>query len=168
MAMGMANAIGGSSSGGVGGAFMTDKVKAAIEAKKAAQEAGAVEEPAGNAVIGAEVQPHGDEAHTGGGVADAASTAAAAQPKPKKKGILRNIGGTMARGAKRLWGGLFYKMPASGAKYKNSPIEKNYGSPAQRGFKTPLELKTFGIGSLKGGATGKPRSKTGPGGKFND
>ena len=67
----------------------------------------------------------------------------------------------------RLGSALFYKMPAAG-KYKNSPIEKNYGSPAQRGFKTPLELKTFGIGSLEGGTTGKPRAKTGPGGKFND
>ena len=26
------------------------------------------------------------------------------------------------------------KMKASGAKYNNSPIEKNYGSPAHRGF----------------------------------
>ena len=27
-----------------------------------------------------------------------------------------------------------FKMKASGAKYNNSPIEKNYGSPAHRGF----------------------------------
>ena len=40
---------------------------------------------------------------------------------------------------------LFYKMPAAG-KYKNSPVEKNYGSPAQRGFHTPNKMKTFGVG----------------------
>ena len=64
--------------------------------------------------------------------------------------------------------GLTYKMPAAG-KYKNSPIEKNYGSPAQRGFTdTPLEMRSFGVGSLKGGTNAPGRSKTGAGGKFND
>ena len=53
-----------------------------------------------------------------------------------------------------------YKMPAAG-KYKNSPIEKNYGSPAQRGFQSPLDLKSFGVGGLKGGVYGKSQAKTG-------
>ena len=130
--------IGGIASG-VGGAFMTDKVRAAIEAKKAAQEAGVVEAPAGNAVIGgAGVQPHGDEAHTGGAaetmMAGAANEAATAKPKKKK-----------------LWGGLgglFYKMPASGAKYNNSPINKNFGDAKARGFvEPPAKMSTFGVGS---------------------
>ena len=30
--------------------------------------------------------------------------------------------------------------------HNNSPIEKNYGSPAQRGFHAPNKLKTFGVG----------------------
>ena len=41
-----------------------------------------------------------------------------------------------------------FQMKASGAKYNNSPIEKNYGSPAQRGFDF-----TGGVGSkeMEGG-----------------
>lgn len=63
-------------------------------------------------------------------------------------------------------GGLFYKMPASGTKYNNSPINKNFGDSKARGFDSPLDLKSFGVGSLKGGVSAKPRSKTGAGGKF--
>jgi len=41
-----------------------------------------------------------------------------------------------------------FQMKAAGPKYKNSPIEKNYGSPAQRGFDF-----TGGVGSkeMEGG-----------------
>tara|TARA_R110002020_G_C16069174_1_gene756083 strand:+ start:301 stop:792 length:492 start_codon:yes stop_codon:yes gene_type:complete len=147
MAMGIANAMGGSSSGGGGGGLggMLDKIKEKLEAKKAAA-------AGGNAVIGdaektakiktnaaadsmAEggggVQPHGDEAHTGGGNVAVA---------PRKKGIFGGLGGAM--------GGLFYKMPASGAKYGNSPINKNYGDAKARGFKpAPGKMSTFGVGA---------------------
>ena len=37
-----------------------------------------------------------------------------------------------------------FQMKASGTKYKNSPINKNYGSPAQRGFDF-----TGGVGSTE-------------------
>ena len=86
------------------------------------------------------VAPHGDEAHTGG-----EATATAVAPKPKKK---RKLWGGIGKALTGGLSGLFYKMPAAG-KYNNSPIEKNYGSPEQRGF-TPLnKLKTFGVGSLE-------------------
>lgn len=98
------------------------------------------------------VAKHGDEAHNSGG-----SNNVMNQENTKRR--FGGIGGLM--------GGLFYKMPSAG-KYNNSPMEKNYGTPTQRGFKTPLELKSFGIGSIKGGVTAKPRSKTGAGGKFNN
>ena len=44
-------------------------------------------------------------------------------------------------------------------KYNNSPIEKNYGSPAQRGIATSK--------GLKGGEPGKPQAKTGVGSALN-
>ena len=73
----------------------------------------------------------------GGDTEQAATTAAPVTAQPKKKNMWGGIGKAVS--------GLFYKMPAAG-KYNNSPIEKNYGSPAQRGF-TPLnKLKTFGVG----------------------
>ena len=90
---------------------------------------------------------------------------AAAEPvKPKKKNWVKKLGKTMFGGL----GGLFYKMPASGAKYNNSPINKNFGDAKARGFDSPFDLKSFGVGGLPGGASGKPHSKTGPGGKFNN
>ena len=81
------------------------------------------------------VAPHGDEAHTSG-------EATAVAPKPKKK---RKLWGGIGKALTGGLSGLFYKMPAAG-KYNNSPIEKNYGSPAQRGFHTPNKMKTFGVG----------------------
>ena len=69
--------------------------------------------------------------------------------------------------------GMPYKMPASG-KHNNSPIDMNFGSKEHRGFghnkpvETPLEMKSFGVGSLTGGVAAKGRSKTGAGGKFNN
>lgn len=75
--------------------------------------------------------------------------------------------------------GMPYKMPASG-KHNNSPIDMNFGSKEHRGFghnepianaktgETPLDMKSFGVGSLTGGVAAKGRSKTGGGGKFNN
>ena len=79
----------------------------------------------------------------GGGAEQAATAVAPVTAQPKKKGgMWGGIGKALTGGLS----GLFYKMPASGAKYGNSPIEKNYGSPAQRGFHAPNKLKTFGVG----------------------
>lgn len=49
-----------------------------------------------------------------------------------------------------------FKMAA--ADHGNSPIEKNYGTPAQRGFN---------VGGLIGGVQGKPQAKTGVGSSLN-
>jgi len=145
MAMGIANAMGGSSSGGGGGGPFGG-IKEAIEKFKAKKAA----EAGGNAILGSGgggdrvktnaaadsmaegggVQPHGDEAHTGGG-----NTVV----EPRKKRMLGGLGGAM--------GGLFYKMPASGAKYGNSPINKNYGDAKARGFTPPTKMSTFGVGA---------------------
>jgi len=125
---------------------------AKLKAKKQA-EMGVSGEVAPTGEAAGAVAPHGDEAHTGGG----AAAPVTAQPK-KKGGMWGGIG--------RALGGLFYKMPASGAKYNNSPINKNFGDAKARGFDSPLDLKSFGVGSLKGGVSAKPRSKTGAGGKF--
>ena len=43
--------------------------------------------------------------------------------------------------------GILYKMPASGAKYGNSPINKNYGDAKARGFTPPTKMSTFGVGA---------------------
>lgn len=75
----------------------------------------------------------------GGGGAEQQAVGPAAQPK-KKGGIWGGIGKALGG-----FSGLFYKMPAAG-KYNNSPIEKNYGSPAQRGFHAPNKMKSFGVG----------------------
>ena len=91
---------------------------------------------------------------------------APAEPvKPKKKTFAQKVKRSLGKG---LFGGLFYKMPASGAKYNNSPINKNFGDAKARGFDSPLDLKSFGVGGLPGGVSGKPHSKTGAGGKFNN
>ena len=87
--------------------------------------------------------------------------------------FMRNVRNKLGKGGfgKKILGGIgsmFYKMPASGAKYKNSPVNKNFGDAKARGFDSPLDLKSFGVGSLKGGVSAKPRSKTGAGGKFNN
>ena len=107
------------------------------------------------------VQPHGDEAHSSGG---AEAPAVVPPPAAKKKGgMWGGIGKALTGGLS----GLFYKMPAS-EKHGNSPIDKNFGDKSARGFNdTPLEMKSFGVGSLSGGVNAKGRSKTGVGGKFN-
>ena len=103
----------------------------------------------GNAVIdggggdGGGTAAHSHEADgtvsSGGGGAEQAAVPA---PKPKKKNVWGGIGKALTGGLS----GLFYKMPAAG-KYNNSPIEKNYGTPKQRGFNTPnKKLKSFGVG----------------------
>ena len=74
-----------------------------------------------------------------GGGAEQQAIGPAAQPK-KKGGMWGGIGKALGG-----FSGLFYKMPAAG-KYNNSPIEKNYGSPAQRGFHAPNKMKSFGVG----------------------
>ena len=86
-------------------------------------------------------------------------------------------GGPITAGASAV--GMPYKMAASG-KHGNSPIDKNFGSKEHRGFghnkpianpktgETPLDMKSFGVGSLTGGVAAKGRSKTGGGGKFNN
>jgi len=51
-----------------------------------------------------------------------------------------------------------FKMKASGAKYNNSPIEKNFG---------PAKLRGFNVGGLKGGVQGDPQAKTGVGSGLN-
>ena len=174
---GVSAGITGASDGPTTGGWvgeLQEKMKAKAAAKgAAANAAGADATAAAEAMAAAEggnesgVAPHGPEAHTGGG---------ASVNKPKKRmwggfgGHLKAMGGGLS--------GLFYKMPAAG-KYKNSPIEKNFGSKEHRGFghnepianpktgETPLDLKSFGVGSLTGGTAAKPRSKTGSGGKFN-
>jgi len=143
MAMGISNAMGGSSSGGGGGlGGMLDRIKEKLEAKKAAEMSGnAAVGDAGNtakiktnaaadSMAEPSVQPHGDEAHKGGDNT---------MVTPKKKGILGGLGGAI--------GGLFYKMPASGAKYGNSPINKNFGDAKARGFTPPTKMSTFGVGA---------------------
>ena len=140
MAIGVASAMGGSSSGG--GGSWSDKIKEKVEAKKAAEMGGNVvvgdagntakirTNAAADSMVEPGVQPHGDEAHTSGGNVAV---------EPKKKRMLGGLGGAI--------GGLFYKMPASGAKYGNSPINKNYGDAKARGFTPPTKMSTFGVGA---------------------
>ncbi len=144
MAASTAGAAAGASGGTGGGSGWLSKLKEKIEAKKAAEMGGnaVVGDAANTAKIktnaaadsmaegGGGIQPHGDEAHTGGGNVAVA---------PRKKGIFGGLRGAM--------GGLFYKMPASGAKYGNSPINKNFGDAKARGFTPPTKMSTFGIGS---------------------
>ena len=110
---------GGSGWGGIG------KVMEAMQAAKAAQQAQAAEaggarvktNMAAQKMAGGTVPTHGEEAHTGGA-------------------------GPVGRPAAPL----FYKMKASGAKYNNSPINKNFGDAKARGF-APTKMSTFGVGS---------------------
>ena len=83
------------------------------------------------------------------------------------------VGGGSGGGGGAHTHGMPFKMKASGS----NPIEKNFGSKEHRGFghnkpvgpgTTPLDMKSFGVGSIAGGVAGKGRSKTGPGGKFNN
>jgi len=87
-------------------------------------------------------------------------------------GIKRNGPGGGGGGGEHTHG-MPFKMKASGS----SPIQKNFGSKEHRGFghnkpvgpgTTPLDMRSFGVGSIAGGVAGKGRSKTGPGGKFNN
>ena len=102
------------------------------------------------------VKPHGDEAHTdsndgavGGEAAITneevtADTPVAFKSSPAK---IKNVGYNYKP----------FEMKAKG--HNNSPIEKNYGSPAQRGIATSK--------GLAGGEPGKPQAKTGVGSGLN-
>lgn len=168
-----AGAKGGSSGGG--GSWM-DQLKAKAKAQKAAREAG------GNAMVkrggvgphthdeSGQVQGGRDKMRGGIGKAGAAvgnaqatmidqaasAEAAPGEVTPEEVAEQQEVAPTAP---------VTYKMPAAG-KYKNSPINKNFGDAKARGFDSPLDLKSFGVGSLKGGVNAKGRSKTGPGGKF--
>ena len=88
----------------------------------------------------------GDGAHThgaGGEVIDEAPTTFKSSPAK-----IANVGYNYKP----------FKMKASGAKYNNSPIEKNFG---------PAKLRGFGVGGLKGGVQGDPQAKTGVGSGLN-
>ena len=126
MAGGIASAMGGSSSGGGSGwlSNLKDKLQEKINEKNEAASGGMAEGGSG-------VQPHGDEAHTGSG---------------NKRALDRNPSAKSLFGAPTM-GALTYKMPASGAKYGNSPINKNFGDAEARGFKpSPEKMNTFGVG----------------------
>ena len=96
--------------------------------------------------------PHGDEAHIDSGTEDASESAApveedtpvAFKSSPAK---IKNVGYNYKP----------FEMKAKG--HNNSPIEKNYGSPAQRGIATSK--------GLAGGEPGKPQAKTGVGSGIN-
>ena len=108
--------------GGLGkGGRLMEKIKA-----KRAEKQKLRDDAFATRVQGVGVAPHGDEAHTGAGGEGVEAMS------PEQEAMAAAPMG--------------YKMPASGAKYGNSPINKNYGSPAQRGFHTPNKLKTFGVG----------------------
>ena len=137
-------AAGGGSPGGIKG--MIERMKAKKQAKFAER------------VQGVGVAPHGDEAHKDSG-AESETTEAAEAPveettpaafksSPAKNMKTGDYTQSFEKGYKP------YQMKAAG-KYNNSPIEKNYGSPAQRGFATPK--------GLIGGEAGKPEAKSGPG-----
>ena len=98
------------------------------------------------------VRPHGDEAHTDSGdgvvgseaaIADEESTADTPVAFKSSPAKIKNVGYNYKP----------FEMKAK--KYNNSPIEKNYGSPAQRGIATPK--------GLIGGERGKPQADSGPG-----
>lgn len=127
---------GSGSGGGSGGGGGWSNIMEKIKAKKAAAAGGGTIAPiegggenmmakaqaakamAAGGDAGGNVPMHGEESHGGG-----------AGPVGKGRGKMwGGIGSAMS--------GLFYKMPASGLKYKNSPIEKNFGSAEQRGFNT--------------------------------
>ena len=143
-------AAGASSPGGPGSGGPFGNIRKIIEDFKAKKAA----EAGGNAILGSggdgdrvktnaaadsmaagAVAPHGDEAHTGGG-----DTVV----EPRKIG--QRLSGNRAVLGGVGPGGLFYKMPASGAKYGNSPINKNFGDAKARGFTPPTKMNTFGVG----------------------
>ena len=139
---------GGSSSGGSGGGWKGLMAKA--KAMKAAKN---------------KVKPHGDEAHTdtGGAVGNetaianeeaTADTALAFKSSPAKN--MKT--GDYSQGFEGGTGG-YKPFEMKAKKYNNSPIEKNYGSPAQRGIATSK--------GLAGGEPGKPQAKTGVGSGLN-
>ena len=147
-------AAGTSSPGGPGSGGPFGNIRKIIEDFKAKKAA----EAGGNAILGSgghgdrvktnaaadimaegggSVQPHGDEAHTGGG-----NTVVEPRKIGRRLSGNRAVLGLGGGGP----GGLFYKMPASGAKYGNSPINKNYGDAKARGFTPPTKMNTFGVG----------------------
>jgi len=136
--LGGGNTAGNQQSGGgiFGASGILDRIKAAQRAQlEGAKGGGGIGEAMMNAAAGASggarvktnmaaekmaggtVPTHGEEAHTGG-----------AGPVGRKSAPL------------------FYKMKASGAKYKNNPINKNFGDAEARGF-APTKMSTFGVGS---------------------
>ena len=120
--------------GGIFGKKGMKSIKAAIEARKA--------KGGRNAVIrggGARSHTHDESGQVVQGGGTAMDTQMAEVTPEEREALASEVAAPEAASA------IAYKMPAAG-KYNNSPIEKNYGSPAQRGFHTPNKLKTFGVG----------------------
>ena len=85
------------------------------------------------------VASHGDGSHTHGEVtAEAPETNSTMQ-----KASAITFSSSPAKIAGVGYNNPSFRMKASGPKYNNSPIEKNFGSPAHRGF------ATFGVGSTE-------------------
>ena len=105
-----------------------------------------------------QVPKHGDEAHTGGAVAAKEETIQEPVTDMDTGAVIegRSAAAFKSSPAK------IKKSPTSytpfrmaAADHNNSPIEKNFGTPAHRG------ISSFGVGGLYGGVNAKSQSETG-------